>query len=246
MDDNVLKEAILEAGDSEAGINARRHLCEGLAAAFRATGSLLWIGGNEIGADRVNGQSPFNFGSDATVGLATVIQIAGELTGGATALLELSNRYGAAALMRQLIEVEYLVWAFAEDEEESAAWLRSSRNERSKAWRPGQLRTRAGGRFRRPDYTHHCEEGGHPTPQSAKLLPCHQAPPDFFLWADLASHGLNIWTYAMEGVDKLDYGDVIRKLPEVELLSIASERRHHDDPLVDFFAEARSRIRCLS
>jgi hypothetical protein len=52
---------------------------------------LLWVGGNEIGEDRPNDRSPFDFGSDATVGLATVVQIAGELMGGATVLLEHGN-----------------------------------------------------------------------------------------------------------------------------------------------------------
>jgi hypothetical protein len=148
--------------------------------------------------------------------------------------------------MRQLVEIEYLMWAYSEDEEEAAAWLRSSRNERLSSWQPRHLRTRADGRFRAPDYAHHCEEGGHPTPQSAKLLPYHQTPHDFFLWADLVSHGLSIWTYAIDGIDKLDYGDVIRRLPEVEALTVLTERRHQDDPLVELFAEARSRIRCQS
>jgi hypothetical protein len=246
MDDDALKAAIARAGNSESGVAARKRLCECLAAAFRATGTLLWTCGNLIGADRPNGRSPFNYGSDATVGLATVVQIAGELTGGATILLEGSNRYGAAALMRQVIEIEYLTWAFADAEEEAATWLRSSRQDRLSSWQPRHLRMRAGGRFRAPDYAYHCEEGGHPTPRSATLLPCHHGPPDFLLWADLANHGLSIWRHTMDGAEKLDYGEIVLQLPEVEALSLVAEHRQHEDPLVGLLAEARIRIRCQS
>jgi phage/plasmid primase-like uncharacterized protein len=47
------------------------------------------------------------------VGVATVAQISGELGAGAVALLEAGNNYAAAALIRQLVEVEYLASAFA-------------------------------------------------------------------------------------------------------------------------------------
>jgi hypothetical protein len=55
-----------------------------------------------LGTDQRDGQSPFGFGTDAVVGLAVVVQIAGELISGAVALLAQDNLYGAAALLRQL------------------------------------------------------------------------------------------------------------------------------------------------
>jgi hypothetical protein len=77
-----------------------------------------------LGTDRRDGESPFGFGSDATVGLAIVAEIAAELISGTLTLLDQDGLYGAAALLRQLVEVEYLCWAFAEDEDEAKRWMR--------------------------------------------------------------------------------------------------------------------------
>lgn len=128
-----------------------------------------------IGSDRVTGSSPFGYGTDAAVGLSIVVQVAGELTGGALLLLGNQNEYGAVALLRQLVEVEYLAWAFAEDEAEATSWLRASKEERQKSWQPRHMRERSEGRFRGVDYSMHCELGGHPTPTSGRLLPRHSS-----------------------------------------------------------------------
>lgn len=106
MDEEELKAAVIQAGKDEYGIACRRELCQALALAFKRAGEGLWIGGSIIGPDRVDGVSPFGFGSDATVALGTVVQIAGELSAGVIALLDQGNRYGAAALQRQMVEVE--------------------------------------------------------------------------------------------------------------------------------------------
>ena len=90
----------------------RRSYCVSLTKALRDGGHALWIDGALIGPDRANGESPFGFGSDAVVGLASTLQIAGELMAGASLLFDDGNRFGAAALIRQLVEVEYLAWAF--------------------------------------------------------------------------------------------------------------------------------------
>lgn len=129
MNQDELKAAIIEAGEDKKGVACRKEPCEAVEVAFRKVGEGLWFSGAIIGADRVDGVSPFNFGSDATVGLGTVVQIAGELSGGVVALLERDNRYGAAALLRQLVGAEYLTWAFVEDEDEAMRWMRSSREE---------------------------------------------------------------------------------------------------------------------
>lgn len=168
-------------------------LCQALAAFFRESGRLLWTGGYIVGPDRVSGESPFDFGSDATVGLATVAQTAGELTSGAVDLLGAGNLYGAAALCRQLVEVEYLAWAFAEDEEQASHWLRANREERFELWRPGQLRKRSAGRFRDSDYWMHCEHGGHPTPEGRRLLGSVDQEGFDAWWADLATHASRIF-----------------------------------------------------
>jgi hypothetical protein len=233
-----LEAAIIKAGEDKKGIASRRELCQAVAFAFTKVGEGLWLCGYVIGPDRVEGESPFGFGSDATVGLGTVVQIAGELSSGVAALLDQGNRYAAAALLRQLVEVEYLTWAFAEDEDEAMHWIRSNREQRMRFWTPGHIRKRAGDRFRGSDYALHCEAGGHPTPEGVHLLPSRSTEPAFFDWNDLAFHGLSAWDYTLVAADKLGYGDEIRALPESQALSIARERRENDDPLVPLASEA--------
>jgi hypothetical protein len=148
--------------------------CRTLAASFRSAGRILWLGGYLLGGDRAGGFSHFDFGSDATVGLATVAQTAGELSAGAILLLDNGNPYGAAALVRQMVEVEYRAWAFAEDEGEAANWMRLDRRERLKIWSPTRFEKRSGGHFRAGDYHLHCEIGGHPTPEGRRLLTDHE------------------------------------------------------------------------
>jgi hypothetical protein len=233
MDDEAFKVAIVEAGEDERGRALRAEVCEDLALAFTNVGKYLWMAGSVIGPDRVEGSSPFGFGSDATVGLGTVVQIAGELSNGILCLLGRGNRYAAAALLRQLVEVEYLTWAFAENETEAMNWLRSDREERMRLWQPGRIRKRAAGRFRGADYALHCEAGGHPTPEGNRLLrSTDENEPDFFAWNELLFHGLSAWDYTLAAADRLGYGDEIRELPEVEFLTTSRERREAQDPLV--------------
>ena len=100
-------------------------------------------------------------------------QIGGELADGTIALLRAGQRYGAAALIRQLVEVEYLAAVFAGGSTIAADWMRTTRDERLKFWSPTKLRQLASREFLPSDYWTHCEFGGHPTPRALALLPDH-------------------------------------------------------------------------
>lgn len=80
------------------------------------------------------------------------------------------NPYAASALVRQMVEVEYLSWTCAHDSEEVVDWLTSNRERRLARWQPRQLRKRAGDVFDEEDYRGHCEMGGHPTPVGIAAL----------------------------------------------------------------------------
>lgn len=95
---------------------------------------------------------------------------AAALVNGATSLIADGNLYAAAALNRQLVEIEYLAWAFENDLEEVGYWHRSTEDERRKRWQPRHLRQRSRGQFRGKDYALHCEFGGHPTPEGMRNL----------------------------------------------------------------------------
>lgn len=218
--------------DDDNSRSARVTLGRALGPAFRSVGQVLWVAGDVIGGDRVAGRSPSGYGSDAVVGLGLVTQTAGELCEGITLLLDHGNQYGAAALLRQLVEVEYLAWAFAEDDEEAARWLRSSKDERFQQWQPRHIRERSAGRFRSTDYGLHCEMGGHPTREGGRLLPGHQAWPEFFAWLELAVHGASTWDYVRAGVRRAGYDDTTTST-STSLLDSAVNAWRSDDRLYD-------------
>jgi hypothetical protein len=204
VNDEELRAAAKDAARDQASQASRVHVCRVLGETLPYIGELLWVGGAIVGPDRAEGTSPFDFGSDAMVGLALAVQIGGQLMAGAVALLEAGNHYAAAALTRQIVEVEYLTWAFAEDEAEAKSWMRASPAERRRFWQPRHIRERSAGRFRAAGYGGHCERGGHPTPQAAPLLPNHSAPHEPQLdWLDLASHGVSVWHYTLAAADRL-------------------------------------------
>jgi hypothetical protein len=137
---------------------------------------LLHDTGNIIGPGRVDGSSERGNGDDETVAVGALLGVGGELTLGAIHLFAFGQNYAGAALVRQLVEVEYLMWAFAENPKDAKKWLDSTPAERQKLFRRVVLRRRSGGRFLDKDYGHHCEMGGHPVPRSMTLL--GKADPD--------------------------------------------------------------------
>jgi hypothetical protein len=244
MDDAAVRAAMIDAAGDEASQAVRERLCRELADTFRYTGNALWMSGYLFGPDRPAGVSPFGFGNDATVGLALVMQIGGELLAGAVMLLEAGNDYAAAALTRQIVEVEYLTWAFAEDEQEARSWMRASAQTRRRFWQPRHLRDRSAGRFREVDYAGHCERGGHPTPEASLLLPNHSAPHHpGFAWIDLATHGTSTWDYALAAADKLKDSNMLRSTSQAHALAAAILRWHEADRLRQLTIEHSARWR---
>lgn len=209
MDDDALRLAMREAADDNSARTARREVCSALTSGFERLGDVLRLCGNIIGPQRVDGTSPFGNGDDRIVALGYLSQTAGALIGGALDLALRGNCYAAGALTRQLVEVEYLAWAFAEDQEEAASWLRSSTDERRGRWQPRHLRDRSQGRFRGTDYSNHCEMGGHPTPPGMRALFTGDPVLSELIISETASHGTSAWDYLMLGVAVLEATDVV-------------------------------------
>lgn len=235
-DDSINAEAarrlVEDAAIDATSRRARERVCQSLAAVLKVAAQLLWVGGSMLGTDRRDGESPFGFGSDAAVGLSVVVQIAGDLLTGTVALLSGDNLYGAAALLRQAVEVEYLAWAFAEDEQEAANWMRSTSEGERRMWTPKHLRDRSAGRFRASDYHGHCERGGHPTPEATLLLAGHsrrQSPE--LLRLDLAEHGVSTWRYVEAAAHRLKYQDEMQSIADAHGLHDAIACWERDDRL---------------
>lgn len=137
-------------------------------------------------------------------GASSVVEMAAELTAGAVSELTAERRYAAAALIRQLIEAEYLLSAFVEDVSRAATWHRSTPTEIRKSFMPKTMRPLGG--FSDHEYWTHCDQGGHPSPQGRFLLRFGGLGPDDVItasmWADLARHLGRVWkaTHALLAV----------------------------------------------
>ncbi len=151
-------------------IGVRHEAASNAAAHLKSAGQVMHVAGHVVGDGRVSGSSTRGNGDDALVGVGVLIQIAAELLDTSSELLCGTRHYAGAALLRQVVEVEYLTWAFANDQRDAAAWLNSTHEERMKLFSPKRLRGVSDGRFRFEDYQHHCEQGGHPVPRAIPLL----------------------------------------------------------------------------
>jgi hypothetical protein len=139
----------------------------------------------------------FGMAEGARRAVAIVAQMGAELAVGAAQLYKASRWYAGAALVRQLIEVEYLLFLFATDDSEPERWLNTSDAEAKKTFSPSQMRERSAGRFLVDEYQTHCKIGGHPRVNGHLLLkehitPIKTSPPKLFdpaiQWVDLAQH----------------------------------------------------------
>ncbi len=209
MDDDALRLALRDVAEDRSARTARREICSALTTGFQRLGETLRVCGHIVGPQRVDGTSPFGNGDDRIVALGYLSQTAGALVGGALELVLHGNGYAGSALNRQLVEVEYLAWAFAEDQQEAASWLRSSSAERRSRWQPRHLRERSQGRFRGADYSNHCEVGGHPTPPGMRQLLTGDLGIAEIIISETASHGTSAWDYLLLAVAVLDATDVV-------------------------------------
>jgi hypothetical protein len=145
--------------------------------------------------------------------------MAGELASGAISLLEQKSWYSAASLVRQLIEVEYLMYLFAQEPDELARWQASSQADLRKVYRPAEMRRRSAGKFQDQEYWAHCAFGGHPNPIAEMLLPEHPRLWGTMRWAwvDLAQHLTRLWTSFVGAID-------LHELWSVHAVAVANER----------------------
>jgi hypothetical protein len=140
--------------------------------------------------------------------LGLVAQMAGELAVCEAQLYDAERWYAGAALVRQLIETEYLMFLFAIDHDEPERWLKASGKEARDMFAPAKMRERSAGRFNASEYSTHCEVGGHPRPAGHFLLKEHIIPIEGqnklfdprVQWVDLAQHLDRLWIHYVVAV----------------------------------------------
>lgn len=198
MQDEARRAAHDALVDADAQI-ARRECLRRLVGGLSWAGELLRLIGSVFGPGAAEDAGPRD---RRLVGMGYVASTCGELLRGTVQATDDGNAYAAATLLRQVVETEYLAWAFAEDRAEAAVWLESTREERLKRWQPKHLRERSHDLFRGKDYGVHCERGGHPTPSGCRAL--LNGPTDVNcagLVADSLVHGSSTWRYLVAASD---------------------------------------------
>jgi hypothetical protein len=198
MDKSEIREKLIkQEADKPELAKLRSKAALFVASSFQQFGEALQISGHFIGSDRKDKISPFQFGSDEIYGVSLLLRIAAELSKNTVKLYQAEQTYAASALLRQIVEIEYLAWAFNRRDGDAEKWLRSDKNERWEMFRPAKLRAAAGEVFRAKDYGYHCDMGGHPTPSAMTLLQNDSLVIQLLL-SDLLGHMSGIWTHFVD------------------------------------------------
>jgi hypothetical protein len=174
-----LKKAIIETADRDGA----RALVNQIAPALDRFADQVWCFGIGVTPDERRA-------------LGLVAQMGGELLLGASAMFEATRLYAGASLVRQVIEIDYLLFLFGMDSNEASRWLNASQDEMMRLFKPSEMRKRSAGRFDVDEYSRHCEMGGHPRPAGAPLVDRHHlasVDPLPIMWVDLANHAVRIW-----------------------------------------------------
>lgn len=193
MDETIKKALEHERNDPNLG-TMRLETSHFVAGTFSSIGTILEVSGQIVGEERKSGASPFKFANDEVYGMSLILRISGQLIEASANLLTNGNAYAGAALLRQIVELEYLAWAFDNRQKDAKTWLRSDKKIRQDLFSPAKLRAAASNKFRGKDYGFHCELGGHPTPQAITLL-ANDSLTVQLLMSDLIGHAEGIWSH---------------------------------------------------
>jgi|HubBroStandDraft_3_1064219.scaffolds.fasta_scaffold43149_1 hypothetical protein len=154
-----------------------------------------WLGGGKV-TDIVAGEEAVRAFSEFRA-VPTVACMAAELADAAVDMARKDRYYAVSALVRQLIECEYLLTLFSGDLEHACRWRESTPDEVRLEFTPKRMRRLTG--FVDQEYWDHCATGGHPAPKGARLLekldPARQSWPYSAaeLLIDLGLHLRRFW-----------------------------------------------------
>lgn len=166
-----------------------------------------------------------NEASDEATTISILLQISSQLVSASADLFSDGRNYAAAALLRQMVEVEYLAWAVDVRDQDAKRWLRSDKKQRMTFFSPAKLRKASKGKFRSQDYSFHCEFGGHPTPAGAVMLLKKNQTEVQILIADLLGHAGRTWDHMVRWAMRSSHGGPILE---------------HSQQMLDRFSEWKS------
>ena len=161
------------------------------------------------------------------------------LTSGMYQLADHGNLYPASALLRQLVEAEFIMWRFAQDVNSMAAWLNSTEEDRRTAWRPSVIYRDKNNEYRQKDYAGHCELCGHPTPIGARIAAGVQSfIPLASLFSDEIHHSRDAWQHLMQAAGSTDARFGTQTVANLAVVDSAFETTLFDHKAVDLYGYA--------
>ena len=150
--------------------------------------------------------------SDRLLAAALLCRLGSELSGGIALLLRGRHEYAAGALLRQIVEVEYLMFLAYRDPSQLEKWYTADARRLRDEFKPQVMRKAAGGLFRDNEYWHHCEVGGHPHPKARLLLRAYNPPETDVqraLLPDSVHHIRRLWTSLRLLLPQIEMGQPI-------------------------------------
>ena len=166
--------------------------------------------------------------------VALLTRLGSELSGGIFLLAKQSLAYSAGALLRQLVEVEYLMFIGYADPMNLERWYGADAKELRRKFTPQRMRESSGGLFQDQEYWFHCEIGGHPHPMSRLLLPAYNplVPPIAILLPDAVHHVRRLWTSVKLLLPKLSVGEIALEEGGQKLLDAIDHWEKLENPLI--------------
>lgn len=171
---------------------------------------------------------------DRALAVALLCRLASELSAGIAVLCRGSHVYAAGALLRQLVEIEYLMFLGYMDPAKLSSWYTADGKQLRTTFSPQRMRDASDGLFRDQEYWHHCEVGGHPHPRARMLLDSYRAPlaPIASLLPDAVHHLRRLWRTLGLLYPKLDVGDLVFEEPADPLVQAIERWIGVEDPLI--------------
>jgi hypothetical protein len=122
--------------------------------------------------------------------------LAADISASFATLMRSGNEYSAAALLRQLVEFEYLFFIAYQDKSELGKWLAADGDTLRKQFTPQKMRKKSNGIFSDQEYWTHCDMGGHPNPKARAFLAGESKNMKMvaFLLPDGVHHFRRLWT----------------------------------------------------
>jgi hypothetical protein len=171
---------------------------------------------------------------DRELAVALLSRLASELSAGIALMSRQSYLYGAGALLRQLVEIEYLMFLGYIDPTNLARWYRADGKELRKVFSPQRMRNASDGLFRDQEYWLHCEVGGHPHPRARMLLNDYPTPlaPIATLLPDAVHYLRRLWTSLRLLLPQLDIGELALQEFAEPLASAIERWTEVENPLI--------------